>query len=383
MQKFLSAHGKSDTNTKNEDTANSTAFSALCRWLSFQQNSQFTIQDLQSRLASYLAEDVEPYSIKHLQRRLLEHFGAKVTIAEVEGRANVVTFVDKAATILQNSYHEDDSDKDDTLQQDRMLGCHIRKRLEGLKKTDLFYPCPQDTDIDKLENEVPDVLLVFVRSLMRKATTETAFEKQRLEVVSHCHALMQASAPNPYLSPLMLSTGVFIHQTRRSRVLLNVFFSLGFSVSYDQVMDFEKSAVVSKSVEDLPPGIEAQDQGGGFCQWVADNFDYNEDTVTGHNSTHVMGIIACQTQASKPTITVQRKKKTSADIASSGDFGHIIQPYSREVRHGSHLVFLKKLIKFHHISASLTEIRRRYMLMKNVLIKHYAYSCVVLFVISP
>ena len=25
--------------------------------------------------------------------------------------------------------------------------------------------------------------------------------------------------------------------------------------------------------------------GGGFCQWVADNFDFNEDSLTGQDTT--------------------------------------------------------------------------------------------------
>ena len=49
-------------------------------------------------------------------------------------------------------------------------------------------------------------------------------------------------------------------------------------------------AAVSKS-DGLPVGLV---NGGRFYQWVADNFDYNEDVITGHDTTHVMGIIACQ-----------------------------------------------------------------------------------------
>ena len=85
----------------------------------------------------------------------------------------------------------------------------------------------------------------------------------------------------------------------RSHVLIDMLLSLGSCPSYIQVnMEFERSSVVDQSIHTLVmlhSGKVEQDK--GICQWVANNFDYNEDTITrsGHDSTHVMGIITCQT----------------------------------------------------------------------------------------
>ncbi len=70
-------------------------------------------------------------------------------------------------------------------------------------------------------------------------------------------------------------------------------------------------------------------KGGGFCQWVADNFDYNEDTLTEHDTTHVMGIITCQTPGSvdKRVETISRKNITAEEIANAGHFGDFVIPY--------------------------------------------------------
>ena len=103
---------------------------------------------------------------------------------------------------------------------------------------------------------------------------------------------MQCSKKEGYLSPLLLTVGLFVHQVPRSRVVVDVPYSLGHSVSYTDIMDFEKSAAVSTAVFDSSSEIESQEL---FKQFIADNFDHNKDTTTGDNITHVMGIISCET----------------------------------------------------------------------------------------
>ena len=59
---------------------------------------------------------------------------------------------------------------------------------------------------------------------------------------------------------------------------------------------------------------------------MADNFDYNEDTTTGHDTTHVMGVIARQTacRTDQGATIVIRKLTPAAEIVKSGDFGQLI-----------------------------------------------------------
>ena len=58
--------------------------------------------------------------------------------------------------------------------------------------------------------------------------------------------------------------------------------------------------MTSHTVTDLP-GIVKKANGGGFCHWVADNFDLNGDTQTGNNTAHTLGIITCQVSNSDAT----------------------------------------------------------------------------------
>jgi hypothetical protein len=113
MQKFMSdqigtrAESPSDFNIRNLDVLNDEAFKQVCEWLvkPEQQKYQFSQTDLRAYMSGYLPQ-VPAYSTKHIKRRLLEHFGDQITISEVDGKSNVVTLKDTAASILCESYVE-------------------------------------------------------------------------------------------------------------------------------------------------------------------------------------------------------------------------------------------------------------------------------------
>ena len=141
--------------------------------------------------------------------------------------------------------------------------------------------------------------------------------------------IMQSAGQQSYISFLLLSAGIFIHQETRSQVLIDVLSSLGLSTSYDQVMAFERAAVFNGYEHSLPPGIGQQTDATGFCQWVADNFDWNEDILTGHDTMRVMGIIACQTPRNADCCldAIQCKSIKAADVMKAGNFGDLIKHY--------------------------------------------------------
>ena len=56
---------------------------------------------------------------------------------------------------------------------------------------------------------------------------------------------MQFCKNERYLYPLLLAIGQFVHKMLRSWLLVNVLHSVGFSVSYSEVIKFEKCAAVS------------------------------------------------------------------------------------------------------------------------------------------
>ena len=93
-------------------------------------------------------------------------------------------------------------------------------------------------------------------------TVSTSKEKRSLLLIAISHIII----------------GIVSHQ-----VLLNALSSLGFSAIYEQVIAFEKSAALSGSIDDLPPGLVQTDDGGDFCRRMADSCLYN-DSRNGYHS---------------------------------------------------------------------------------------------------
>ena len=103
--------------------------------------------------------------------------------------------------------------------------------------------------------------------------------------------------------------------------------SLGLSASYEQVMSFEKAAAVHVGNKFLDV-LKAEGK-LPFCQWVADNFGLNEDTISSENTTHVMGIITCinaKPESIMP-IDVPRKTVSNKEIVNAGSLIHYLDKY--------------------------------------------------------
>lgn len=325
MQSFLNQHERKSKTSSHEPAVYSQEkmFQAFCQQLpDIMQKEQFTVQGLLDQYTCVLPPGTEPYSIKHFKRKLQQHLGTDITIAEVDGRPNVVTMRRQASSILHDSYQESSADPepDEVIKEARHVGINIKNIIKGIKVESSVYPSPADVDLDKLEEQIPEVLHQLVASIFDKPRTQSACLKQRVIITTLCHIILQASHQS-FISPLLLSTGLFIHQTTRSRVALNLLSSLGASASYDQVMDFEKAAASQGNEE------PNQSTAKGFSQWVADNFDHNEDTLNGHQSTHVMGVITCQAPAQNCPIQIARRKLSSSDLLIEGNFGNIVRPY--------------------------------------------------------
>lgn len=84
--------------------------------------------------------------------------------------------------------------------------------------------------------------------------------------------------------------------------MIDILHSHGFCSSYNEVLQFERSAAVTSNTN---MNI-AQDS---FVQYVADNADHNLCTLDGKSTFHGMGIIATITPCStKANYIVPRKK---------------------------------------------------------------------------
>ena len=119
-----------------------------------------------------------------------------------------------------------------------------------------------------------------------------------------------------------MAIGLFIPKVLLSQLLVGILHSVGFSVSYTEVLKVEKYAPVSSVkfddfVSDSALGLENR-----FWQFTTDNFDHNEDTLTGTNTTHVMGTISCETPKSEFIMfqPIRREDISSSKLLKTAKF---------------------------------------------------------------
>jgi len=97
--------------------------------------------------------------------------------------------------------------------------------------------------------------------------------------------------------PIIFGLGVSLDHTYGSKLLINELATLGFCVSYDEVVRFKQSVVASSDNDN-----ENVPVAGSFTQWVADNADHNVMSLNGSGSFHGMGIISTSVSPSDQDI---------------------------------------------------------------------------------
>ena len=132
--------------------------------------------------------------------------------------AIIITFKDATANILHESYqaqmedNEDDEIKSEMNQMGKMIGTIIKEQATA----EYFYPCAGDINLQQLQEQVPDIIKSLVTIMFSPSSSDNVKLKKQLLQTSICHILMQVVSNQGYISPLMLSVGIFIHQTARS-----------------------------------------------------------------------------------------------------------------------------------------------------------------------
>lgn len=103
---------------------------------------------------------------------------------------------------------------------------------------------------------------------------------------------MKCTRPRSFLSSVLLGLSIFFHRRFGSKCILDILSSLGFSNSYNDALLYEAAAISHPQSNILSPGS------GSFVQYSADNADININTIDGHNTMHIMGVIQIVTPKS-------------------------------------------------------------------------------------
>lgn len=289
------------------DTDSSDAFVKTCEWLQENCQEPISVSDLVEKMRSFLPEESEPYSSRHLKKKLHDWFGDNIIISGTDGKCNMITFGKTVSNIILD-YHKQKRLDDPDEEKFRLIESAaklIRTEINLLYKNKDFYPSASDiASVEENKTYLPPVLLTFLDILI-------GGKRNDLKQVSIGQAIMQACRPRSLICPIPLAVGVQIHRDFGSRFLIDEIFNLGFSVSYDEVQKYIHSSVMDERNQCVVPS-------GHFSQWVADNVDHNIATIDGHNTFHGMGVIMCASGAYSNTsslLTGKIKRLKSRPLA--------------------------------------------------------------------
>ena len=265
--------------------------------------------DLIAKMKDYLEDtDIEPFSFKHMKKRLIDHFKDRIIITELAGKSNVVTFRSTASVIL-HQFYESPKNEDSESEKYRLIetAAKLIKNDAKLMRTDSsVYPSSKEIrSVDENLACLPGTLKVLLQNVFVGKDTS-------LKVASIGQAIIQSIRPRILNSPLQIGLGVQMHRQFGSRFLINTLNQLGFCSSYSEVQKYERSAAVhiGTDIPGLMPDM--------FVQHVADNVDHNLRTLDGYNTFHGMGITASVTPRTEVRKIVPRVSVTAQDLAAVG-----------------------------------------------------------------
>lgn len=282
-----------------KDTMKMEAFLHVADFLEANDDEQITINDLVKKMSEFIEPDTcDPYSFKHMKSELIRHFGDRIIITDINGRANVVTFRSTASKILSDFHNKPPTDDlQEKIQIIETAAKLIKNDIKSIEQSkDVYADYSELSSINKAMEFLPDSLQRFLSLLF--------FGKDvKNKLASVGQAIMQATRPRVLLVPLQVGLGVQLHHHFQSKFLIDSLYEHGFCCSYSEVTKFERSSVIAQGT-DIPNWTT-----GHFMQYAADNVDHNIRSLDGKNTFHGMGIIATVTPnvMSKESMFLLRK----------------------------------------------------------------------------
>lgn len=131
-----------------------------------------------------------------------------------------------------------------------------------------------------------------------------------------------------------------MHHLVRSRQLLDLLSEIGISCTYNDIRQLTTNIAKQRINTDtiyVPPGVQVVDNTiKNYIHASIDNFDLNEDTIDGKNTTHCMGMVVFQQRSEKISSVGENMTRKGPYSLSLEDldfsFGHILKFFNRPTR---------------------------------------------------
>ena len=176
-----------------QDKGRADAFLEVARYLEEDDDEQITINDLISHMEANSKHGA--YSYPHMQVKLHEHFGDRIIQTEINGKPNVVTFRNKANTVLHEFYSHQKADPE--TEKMRIVQTAAKLIRDDIKAVETVYPACDELESDECINFLPETLKVLLEGLIEGKGVQT-------KIASVGQAIMQAARPRVLLAPLQV-----------------------------------------------------------------------------------------------------------------------------------------------------------------------------------
>ena len=235
--------------------------------------------------------------------KLVKYLGDDLIVLNIQGCASVVGFREYVGTILKLSQIDTvDEDSDDLLA--RKITTECKSIMTSNHKYELT-----DCSHERTKETTSPTLLRLISKLVANG-----------EVTKRSLSLSQSIQYNLTNSrnQTTLELGIKLHHKFGSSELIHILHDHGYTVSYDEVLKFRKSAAmyVSDNVDTLHKVMGLSRNVGVIFGWY-DNFDLFVSTPNGRRETHAMatefqlhpaGIIetSCDVNSEMSALTIPR-----------------------------------------------------------------------------
>ena len=194
------------------------AFQKTCIYFEENDEEQLKLSELVEIMQSYLKDsEMSAYERKHMQRKLVDHYGDEIIIASGDGKSTLITLRKSVDSILRKFYDEPKTD----IQSQKELLCKtavqiIKADIKNISaNAEKTYPT-----LDKLEkNEALSFQPVTLRSILENLLlNKNNHNDSKIAAIGQC--TIQAVRPRKILAPLQIGLAVLSHSHFAQGLLL-------------------------------------------------------------------------------------------------------------------------------------------------------------------
>jgi hypothetical protein len=322
-----------------------------------------TLSSLHEQLSNISKEhgNSNRHSVRNLKVKLMNYFGDRLSFISQPGKPDLVcsgnVTVGDALRKLHVTHlqvHENEvgecelqsmgeGSDDDYVILHRAAGI-IRNLISGLTFQSQGYDPSGKINTSESKAFVPDGLYDFIAWCTSKKDFDGAVSydsvndlgKINMKVLAICHNLISLGCKIG--TPITFSLGVRMHHVHGSKELIDDLNSSGHSISYDEVRKFLTSIaedqLSSQAGVYVPKDLSRFEPGNVHTTLDAaiDNFDQNEETIDGKNTTHAMSIVVYQRSPplkDQPPIPRSNRKSLSTDASDEDAIQRYNKPHKK------------------------------------------------------